>query len=266
MNTLISKLKNSQNLSDPEMAQAIESIMSGGCVTSEIEAFLTFLRDKGEASSEIAAAAKVMRRHSSKLPHNYPDLLDTCGTGGDAKNTVNVSTIAAIVACAAGAQVAKHGNRSVSSVCGSADLLEMLGVKIDLSPAQVAQCLERTGFAFMFAPIFHPSVKHAMAARKNVGGKTIFNLLGPLTNPAGAHYQLLGVYSDRVLMPVASALLALGLKRAMVVHGSDGMDEITTCGPTRVVMVDEGKIHEKKLDPAMFRMKTVKHEKSRVCG
>ncbi len=220
-----------------DVGLTMEKMVAGQLADAEIESFLTQLHSRGETAAEILTAAKVMRRHSVKLKKVFPDLLDTCGTGGDSRNTLNVSTIASIVACAASATVAKHGNRSVSSVCGSADLLEMLGMRIDLPPQAVEEMIETIGFGFFFAPRFHPATKYAMPARKRIQGKTIFNVLGPLTNPAGARFQLLGVYEDRLVPLVAQAVLGLGVKKALIVHGEDGMDEISLTGKTRIAEV-----------------------------
>lgn len=249
---LDAKLNKGESLSGPEMTGAMEEIISGTLETGQIEGFLLALRKKGESVTEIAAAARVMRAHALKLSRSYPELLDTCGTGGDGKHTLNVSTLAALVACAAGARVAKHGNRSVSSVCGSADLLELLGVAVDLEPAAVERMISATGFGFFFAPRFHPAVKHAMPARKNIKGKTLFNILGPLSNPAGACHQLLGVYEERLVETCAGVLRELGSKRALVVHGADGLDEISISGPTIVAELTEGVVNTYTISPDEF--------------
>ncbi len=238
-----------------EMKSLMKSLLSGKMPDAEIEKFLVDLRERGETAVEIAAAAEVMRENAVKLPRSFPDLLDTCGTGGDGLRTLNVSTLAAIVAASAGARVAKHGNRSVSSVCGSADLLEKLGMKIDLTPVQVASCLEKTRFGFFFAPNFHPAVRAAMPARKRIQGKTLFNILGPLSNPAGAAFQIVGVYEDRLVTLVAQALAKLGAQRAMVVHGKDGLDEISLSGETRVAELKNGELLEYTVVPEDFNMK-----------
>ena len=242
-------------LSGMQMTAVMESIVAGALSDGQIEQFLVALRDKGESVDEIAAAAKVMRRVAVPLPKKFPDLLDTCGTGGDNLKTLNVSTLSALVACSAGAQVAKHGNRSVSSVCGSADLLELLGVKVDLSPENVAACLTRTGFGFFFAPLFHPATRFAMPARKKIQGKTIFNLLGPLANPAQARYQLLGVYSSQLVKPMAQVLVQLGVERALVVHGHDGLDEISLSGKTSICEVKGKEILQYEVVPEDFNLK-----------
>lgn len=244
-----------QSLTPAQMTSAMEAIVAGLVQDAQIEQFLLALREKGESVEEITAAAKVMRNAAIKLPKKFPDLLDTCGTGGDEQHTLNISTLSALVACAAGAQVAKHGNRSVSSVCGSADLLEMMGVKIDLSPEKVAECISKTGFGFFFAPQFHPATRHAMPARKKIQGKTLFNLLGPLANPAEARYQLLGVYSAALVKPMAQVLAHLGVERALVVHGHDGLDEISLSGKTSICEVMGKEISHYEVVPEDFNLK-----------
>lgn len=196
-----------------------------------------------------------MRAHAVKLSKNYPDLLDTCGTGGDNQKTFNVSTLSAIVACAAGAAVGKHGNRSVSSLCGSADLLEMMGVRLDAEPGEVEQSLAATGFGFFFAPYFHPATKSVMPARKNIRGKTIFNILGPLSNPANAKHQLVGVYEERLVGVLAEVLLQLGIQKAMVVFGREGLDEISLSGETAAAQISGGQIKMLTLRPEAFGFK-----------
>ncbi len=260
----ILKLERKEALSTKEMTSVMELIVQGEASDEQIEHFLLALRTKGETIVEIVAAAKVMRKYSLKLPKEIPDLLDTCGTGGDNQSTLNVSTLSALVACAAGAKVAKHGNRSISSVCGSADLLEMLGIKIDLSPEKVLQCIEETSFGFFFAPQFHPAAKHAASARRKIKGKTLFNLLGPLSNPAGASRQLLGVYEKRLLSLMAHALLELGAERAMVVHGEDGLDEISLSAATGVAEIKNGKIEQYSVIPEDFNLKEEPIENLRV--
>ncbi len=231
---ILSKLKKRESLDGLEMKAAMQAVVSGKLEDSQIEEFLVLLREKGESAVEITSAALVMRAHAVKLPKEFPGLLDTCGTGADNSRSVNVSTLAALVAAAAGVKVAKHGNRSVSGVCGSADLLEMFGVKIDLPADKIQACLEKTGFAFFFAPQFHPATRLAMPARRKIQGKTIFNLLGPLSNPAGADFQLVGVYEKKLTALLAEVMKALGIQRALAVCGFDGLDEITTTGETFV--------------------------------
>lgn len=244
-----------KSLSASEMKILMKNLMAGQMSDADIEKFLLDLRERGETAIEIASAAEVMRENAVRLPKTFPDLLDTCGTGGDGLRTLNVSTLAALVAAAAGARVAKHGNRSVSSVCGSADILEKLGMKIDLSPQQVADCIDRTHFGFFFAPNFHPAVKAAMPARKRIQGKTLFNIIGPLSNPAGAAFQIVGVYENRLVPIVAQALLKLGSQRALVVHGKDGLDEISLNGETLIAELKNGEIFEYTVVPEDFSMK-----------
>ena len=237
------------------ITDTMESLMSGKLSDEQIEKFLIKLREKGETAEEITAAALVMRKHSLKTSKSFPNLLDTCGTGGDGTQTLNVSTLAAIVASSAGIQVAKHGNRSVSSVCGSADLLELLGININLPVQSVEECIEKTGFGFFFAPNFHPATKFAMPVRKKIQGKTIFNLLGPLTNPAGALHQMVGVYDQKWVEPMADVLKALGSKRALVVHGADGMDEISICAKTKIAELSDNQIKVYEVSPKDFGIK-----------
>lgn len=221
------------SLSEAEMAECMTEIMEGRAADSQIGAFLTALRIKGETIEEITGAARVMRDKATRIL--APDgVIDTCGTGGDMTNTFNISTAAAIVVAASGIPVAKHGNRSVSSQSGSADLLEALGVKVDLPPGKVEKCLFETNFGFLFAPLFHPAMKFAIGPRREIGFRTIFNILGPLTNPANAKRQLIGVFSSKLTEILASVLGNLGAEDAMVVHGEDGLDEITVSSATRV--------------------------------
>lgn len=245
----LSKLSQKESLNSEEMTAAMELVVSGKALDEEIERFLLVLREKGETAVEIVSAAKVMRKHAVKLSKVYPDLLDTCGTGGDGQHTLNISTLAALVACAAGAKVAKHGNRSVSSVSGSADILESLGIKIDLPVETIEKSLNATDFAFFFAPQFHPATRFAMPARKKIQGKTIFNILGPLSNPANVSYQVIGVYDKRLLETMAKALLDLCVKRALVVHGLDGVDEISISSETMVMEFDSGKLKNYQISP-----------------
>lgn len=234
----------------------MEAILSGGSGDEAITAFLRALREKGVTVDELVGFATVMRRHATKVfPNGTPSgwmLVDTCGTGGDSTGTFNISTCAAFVVAGAGVRVAKHGNRSISSKCGSADVLEALGVKLDISPEQVGQCIEKIGIGFLFAPMMHSAVKHAMPARRALGGRTVFNLLGPLTNPAGAQAQVLGVYDATVTELVAQTLAELGTKRAFVVHGADGLDEISLSGETRVSEVRDGVVRTYTVTPEDF--------------
>lgn len=228
--------------------QAMLEIMRGAATPAQIAAFLTALRMKGESIEEITACATAMRECCTKLAHGR-EVLDIVGTGGDGAFTFNISTVSAFVAAAAGVPVAKHGNRSVSSKCGAADVLEALGARLDLTAQQNAAVLEKTGMCFMFAPSYHASMKYAAPVRREMGTRTIFNILGPLANPAGATLQLLGVYDERLLTPMAQALMNLGVRRAMVVHGDDGLDEITLASATQVYEVRDKELLSYLLDP-----------------
>jgi anthranilate phosphoribosyltransferase len=231
-----------KDLTEEQMTDTMKEIMEGNTTDAQIGAFLTALRMKGENVEEITGAAIVMREKVAAI--KAPDgTVDTCGTGGDMSGTFNISTTSALVVAACGIPVAKHGNRSVSSSCGSADVLEALGIKIDLAPPKVEECLADTGFGFMFAPLFHPAMKFAIGPRKEMAIRTIFNILGPLTNPAGAERQVLGVFSDKLTEPMAQVLGKLGAKHAFVVHGEDGLDEITTTDKTRITEWKNGKIN-----------------------
>lgn len=244
----ISILVQGMNLSEDEMVSAVNDIMEGKASEAQIASFLTALRLKGETVEEITGAAKVMRDKATRI-HSPDFTVDTCGTGGDLTHTFNISTTAAVIVAACGVPVAKHGNRSVSSRSGSADLLEALGVKIDLEPEKVAKCLEATGFGFMFAPLFHPAMKHAIGPRKEMGIRTVFNILGPLTNPAGAKRQVLGVFSDSLTTTMAHVLSNLGIIHAFVVHGEDGLDEITITDKTKVSELKDGRTDTYFLTP-----------------
>ncbi len=237
------------NLDNRAMLEVMEEIMGGKADTPQIVSFLEKLAQKGETVEELSAAVSVMRKFSVKVKASRQPVLDTCGTGGDASGTFNISTVAAFVASGCGITVAKHGNRSVSSLCGSADVLEALGVKIDLPLDKIEQCLNEVGIAFLFAPNLHPAMKYAMPARKQIGRRTIFNLLGPLSNPAQASHQLIGVFDRRWTVIVAGVLLELGSKHALVVHGQDGLDEITTTDVTFVTEVHQGKLKSYELHP-----------------
>ncbi|HEX5515401.1 MAG TPA: anthranilate phosphoribosyltransferase [Gammaproteobacteria bacterium] len=248
----IRRITERQNLSQEEMAAVMRAIMTGECTPAQIGGFLVGLRMKGETVDEIAAAARVMRELAARVEVAPHFLVDTCGTGGDAKGTFNVSTAAAFVVAAAGGKVAKHGNRSVSSKSGSADLLEAAGAKLDLSPEQVARCVESVGVGFLFAPRFHSAMKYAVAPRREMAVRTIFNVLGPLTNPAGAPHQLVGVYSREWLRPVAEVLRELGSKHVLVVHAEDGLDEISIAAPTWVAELVDGEVREYSISPEQF--------------
>jgi anthranilate phosphoribosyltransferase len=246
MKDYIEKLISKEDLRDNEMENAFDAIMSGQVNDTRIGAFLIALRSKGEKPTEIACAAKIMREKAVKVNVDF-DVVDTCGTGGDSASTFNISTAVAFVLAGAGIKVAKHGNRSVSSSSGSADCLESLGVPIDLDPVRVAHSLKNSGFAFMFAPRYHPSMKHAMPARTQLGMKTVFNVLGPLTNPAGAAYQVVGVYDRNLIGPVVEVLRILGTKGAMVIHS--GLDEVSISGPTEYARLADGTISQGKIQP-----------------
>jgi len=244
----IARLVKRQDLSEDEAAAAFEIIIRGDATPSQIAGFLIALRMKGETAEEIAGFARTARAMATPIEVEGA-LLDTCGTGGDGLATFNISTLSAIVAAACGARVAKHGNRAASSLCGSADVLEQLGVKIDLSPEGVARCIDEAGIGFMFAPVFHPSFRFAGATRRELGLRTVFNVLGPLCNPAGAKYQALGVADAAVASMMADVLVRLGVERAIVFHAADGMDELSVASPSFVIEVD-GQRKEYELDPA----------------
>ena len=237
-----------ESLSMEAAAQVMNEIMSGEATPAQFGAFVTALRLKGETVDEIAGMAQVMREHSLHVQVDGP-LVDTCGTGGDGSGTFNISTAAAFVAAGAGAKVAKHGNRAMSGSSGSADVLEALGAKIDLSPASVARCINETGFGFMFAQGFHPSMRFAATPRREIGIRTVFNILGPLTNPAGAGAQVIGVADASMANKMAQVLGRLGSRRALVVHGSDGLDEISITGPTRIWELEDGNVSGYEISP-----------------
>ena len=250
---------NNINLSEAEMAECMNEIMEGKATDAQIGGFLTALRIKGETVDEITGAARIMREKAARI--NAPEgVLDTCGTGGDMSHTFNISTIVAFVVSAAGIPVAKHGNRSVSSKSGSADLLEALGIKIDLGPEKVEKCLFETGFGFLFAPLFHPAMKYAVGPRREMGIRTIFNILGPLTNPAGARRQILGVFASNLTGVLAEVLGNLGAEDAMVVHGEDGLDEITVTNGTKVSRFSGGVVENTYLSPEDFGLKRGRRE------
>jgi len=244
---LMKKLSEGKNLSTEEAGQAMEGMISGSNTAAQTAGMLVALKMKGETVEEIASFAKVMRKHAVKISPKAGRLVDTCGTGGDSLHTFNISTAAALIACGAGVAIAKHGNRSVSGKSGSADVLEALGAKI-LQPHQVEECMNKIGFGFMFAPNFHPAMKNVMPVRRELGIRTVFNILGPLSNPAGAHAQLLGVFDAGAAEKMAQVLAMLGTGHALVVH-SDGMDEIGL-GKTQVFEVKDGKVAAYVLDAA----------------
>jgi anthranilate phosphoribosyltransferase len=246
----IAQLIKGTDLSCVEMTAAMEQIMAGKATDAQISSFLTALSIKGETIEEITAAAKVMREKAISIPvKSNHDLIDIVGTGGDMLNTFNISTAAAFVVSGAGLKVAKHGNRSASSMCGSADVIEELGININISPENVAKCIEEIGIGFLFARNLHQAMKYAAGPRKEIGIKTVFNILGPLTNPADADIQLLGVYSPELTEKLANVLKNLGRKRALVVHGCDGLDEITLCNDTIVYDLKDNNITEYKISP-----------------
>lgn len=239
----IAKVIEQNNMSQEEAFQAMEIIMTGLATQAQIGAYLVGLRMKGETVAEIAGSAAAMRSVAEQInPAVDAPLLDTAGTGGDGSHSINISTTTAFLIAGAGYPVAKHGNRAASSKCGSADVLEALGVNLDLTPLQVQQCIEEVGIGFMFAPRFHPAMKHALGTRRELGQRTIFNLLGPLTNPANATHQLIGVYDPDLTELMASVLNALGSEGAMIVHGSKGLDELTTEGINKISQLKNGKV------------------------
>lgn len=244
----IAKLVRGENLTEDEAAAAFEEIMRGDATPVQIAGFLVALRIKGETVEELTGFARTARAVATPIEVDG-DLLDTCGTGGDGLATFNISTLAAIVAAACGARVAKHGNRAASSMCGSADVLEHLGVKIDLSPDGVARCIDGAGIGFLFAPIFHPSFRFAAVPRRELSMRTVFNVLGPLCNPAGAKYQALGVADASLAGKMADVLIRLGVERAIVFHAGDGMDELSVSSPSSVIEID-GQRKEYQLDPS----------------
>jgi anthranilate phosphoribosyltransferase len=250
--SLIEKLQRREDLTTDEAAGAMEEIMEGRAQPAQIAGLLIGLTMKGERPSEVVGLARAMRSRATRLSRDHSPVFDTCGTGGDRSNTFNVSTVAALVLAACGVRVAKHGNRSVSSRCGSADLFEALGVQIAAPPAIVEECLDQTGIAFFFAPTFHPSMRHAAQARRDLGVRTAFNLLGPLTNPAGASRQLVGVPRPELTELVARALALLGSERAWVVHGADGLDEISSTGYTKVSECRDGAVSTFYVHPGDF--------------
>ncbi len=249
----ISAVTCGNDLTQTQAHEVFQQIMNGNASDAQIGSFITALRMKGESIEEITAAAQVMREKATKvLPRHREHLVDTCGTGGDAADTFNISTATALVSAAAGARVAKHGNRSVSSKSGSADVLEELGIDIGLTPAQMRSCLDEIGICFLFAPALHKAMKYAIGPRKEIGIRTIFNILGPLTNPALAPSQVLGVFSPDLTEPIAHALGKMGVEKAYVVHGDDGMDEVTLCAETTVAEVSDGTVTCYKITPEDF--------------
>lgn len=252
MKEAILRVVSGRHLTEMKAMFVMEQIMEGRASSAQIASLLTAMRLKGETAEEITGFARVMRRMSTPIKSSYPILVDTCGTGGDGAGTFNISTTAAFVVAGAGAPVAKHGNRSVSSRSGSADVLEELGVRVDLDRDAIEDCLEQVGMAFLFAPMLHRATGHATGPRREIGIRTVFNILGPLTNPAGARAQVLGVYSPSLAELIARVLAKLGATRAFVVHGAGGLDEISLAGPSVLCEVKGGSVRKGILDPARF--------------
>lgn len=261
MKQIIQKLVDKQNLTADEAKQAMQTIMSGNATDAQIAGFLVAMRMKGETPDEIASLALIMREFAENIhPKVEGALVDTCGTGGDKLNTFNISTTTMFVAAGAKIPIAKHGNRSVSSQCGSADVLEELGVKIDFAPEKVEECIEKVGVGFMFAPLFHKSMKYVMPARTQLGIRTVFNILGPLSNPANAQGQVIGVFDEKLTEKLSRVLKIIGLKRAMVVHGTAGIDEISTLGETKISELKNGEINNYIITPEEFGLKRANAE------
>jgi anthranilate phosphoribosyltransferase len=243
------ELMDGRDLSQENARDVMRSIMAGEATPGQIGAFLVALRLKGETADEIAGCAESMREHVLVVRPERADLVDTAGTGGDEARTFNISTAAALVAAAAGAGVAKHGNRAVSSSSGSADVLEALGFKLELAPERIARSIDELGFGFLFAPTHHPAMRHAAPVRRELATRTVFNVLGPLTNPAGARAQVVGVYAPELVPTIAEVLARLGAERAFVVHGAAGVDELSPAGPNLVCEVYEGRVRRREIDP-----------------
>ncbi len=256
----LDRLVNRQDLTATDAETVMGEIMRGEATPSQIGAYLTALRMKGETVDEVVGSARAMRAAATKVACRAPLVVDTCGTGGDGRHTFNVSTASAFVVAGAGLTVAKHGNRSVSSRCGSADLFEALGVRIDLPPDRLAACLDEVGIAFLFAPALHPAMKHAIGPRREMGIRTLFNLLGPLANPAGAHVQVLGVFAPAWVEPLARVLAGLGSRGAFVVHGAGGLDEFSLAGPNQAAQLADGAVRPLVVDPASLGLPTARVE------
>ncbi|MDM8525080.1 anthranilate phosphoribosyltransferase [Desulfococcaceae bacterium HSG8] len=248
----LSKIVQRTDLNEAEMAEMITEIFSGNITDAQVGAMMAALATKGETFEELAGAATAMRRKAKRIQTSSSVVVDTCGTGGDGAHTFNISTTTAFVVAGCGVTVAKHGNRSISSKCGSADLLEVLGVKLDTAPEIVEEAVQEIGIGFLFAPLYHSAMRYAANARKEVGLRSIFNMLGPLTNPAGANCQLIGVYAPELTEMFANALQLMGTKRAFVVHGHDGLDEISVCASTRVSELRDGLIRTYDINPGQF--------------
>jgi anthranilate phosphoribosyltransferase len=260
----IRKITERETLSSAEMSAAMREIMTGNATPAQIGGFLIGLRMRGETVEELSAAAAVMRELSTRVETDREYLVDTCGTGGDASGTFNISTASAFVCAAAGARVAKHGNRSVSSKSGSADVLEAAGVNLDVTPEKVAECINQLGVGFLFAQKHHSAMRHAIGPRKELGVRTLFNLLGPLTNPAGAPNQVLGVFSREWVKPLAEVLQQLGSRHVMVVNAEDGLDEISIAAPTTVAEYRDGEVKEYTIRPEDFGLQSASLDTLRV--
>ncbi|MDY6847856.1 MAG: anthranilate phosphoribosyltransferase [Thermodesulfobacteriota bacterium] len=272
----IAQVVEGNDLPEAQMVEVMDQIMGGEATPAQIGSFITAMRMKGETVEEITGAAKVMRAHATpirvggvldldrdEINIDRETILDTCGTGGSGTKTFNVSTTVAFIVAACGVKVAKHGNRSVSSACGSADVLEHLGVNLEVSPSVVENCIDELGIGFLYAPALHGAMKYAIGPRKEIGIRTIFNLLGPLTNPAGANRQVLGVYRPSLVTPMAQVLSRLGCRRGFVVHGSDGMDEVTLTGPTYIAEINGGKVNAYDVAPEDFGLRRCKLDELR---
>ena len=264
----IGKIVLQQDLTEAEMVEVMNQVMGGEATPAQVGSFITALRMKGETIEEITGAARVMRDHATpiqvgkaldidreEINLDRETILDTCGTGGSGTKSFNISTTVAFVVSACGVKVAKHGNRSISSACGSADVLEALGVNLNVTPQQVESCINEIGVGFLFAPALHGAMKHAIGPRREIGIRTIFNILGPLTNPAGADRQVLGVYDEKLVEVLARVLLKLGCRRGFVVHGLDGMDEVTLTGPTRIGGICDGAVSLSTIEPEDFGLR-----------
>jgi len=264
LSNVLEQLLQGKHLDSQTAEATMGEIMDGKATPAQIGAFLSVLRYKGEQVEEIIGFARAMRKRAARFPLDIPGLVDTCGTGGDGSNTFNISTTSSIVAASGGVRIAKHGNRAVSSKSGSADVLEALGVSVNLTPEEAAECLRATNLCFLFAPLYHQAMKHAAGPRKELGVRTIFNLLGPLTNPAGATHQLMGVYDAKLLVSVAQVLRELGVTRALVVAGSDGLDELTVTGKSYIAELKDGEIVQYEVEPEQFGLR--RHELSALKG
>lgn len=260
----IRKITEGETLNHDEMTAAMREIMTGGATPAQVGGFLIAMRMRGETVDELSAAASVMRELATKVEVNTVHLVDTCGTGGDSSGTFNISTASTFVCAAAGARVAKHGNRSVSSKSGSADVLEAAGVNLDVTPEKVADCINQLGVGFLFAQKHHSAMRHAIGPRKELGVRTLFNLLGPLTNPAGAPNQVMGVFSQQWVRPLAEVLQQLGSRHVMVVNAEDGLDEISIAAPTSVAEYRDGEIREYSIKPEDFGLQSASLDSLRV--